>query len=96
MCFVNRMDRIGADFYRTVDMVKNRLEAAAVTAPAGQPAAEQQALRRPGGPGEDEGLIWRRGTRGRSGTKSTSPTTWPTRPPSTRNCWRPSPPATTS
>jgi elongation factor G len=27
MCFVNKMDRIGADFYRTVDMVKNRLEA---------------------------------------------------------------------
>ncbi len=27
MCFVNKMDRIGADFYRTVDMVKSRLEA---------------------------------------------------------------------
>jgi elongation factor G len=27
MCFVNKMDRIGANFYRTVDMVKNRLEA---------------------------------------------------------------------
>jgi len=27
MCFVNKMDRIGADFYRTVDMVKTRLEA---------------------------------------------------------------------
>ena len=27
MCFVNKMDRIGADFYRTVDMVKSRLSA---------------------------------------------------------------------
>ena len=27
MCFVNKMDRIGADFYRTVEMVKTRLQA---------------------------------------------------------------------
>ncbi|MBJ7362349.1 MAG: elongation factor G [Ilumatobacteraceae bacterium] len=27
MCFVNKMDRIGADFYRTIAMVKDRLEA---------------------------------------------------------------------
>src|ERR1700754_1417994 len=27
MCFINKMDRLGADFYRTVDMVKTRLEA---------------------------------------------------------------------
>jgi elongation factor G len=27
MCFVNKMDRIGADFYRTVEMVKDRLQA---------------------------------------------------------------------
>ncbi len=27
MCFVNKMDRIGADFYRTVQMVKDRLGA---------------------------------------------------------------------
>ncbi len=27
MCFVNKMDRIGANFYRTVDMVRTRLEA---------------------------------------------------------------------
>ncbi len=26
-CFVNKMDRIGANFYRTVDMVRDRLEA---------------------------------------------------------------------
>jgi elongation factor G len=27
ICFVNKMDRIGADFYRTVDMIKDRLDA---------------------------------------------------------------------
>jgi elongation factor G len=27
MCFVNKMDRIGADFYRCVDMIRNRLDA---------------------------------------------------------------------
>ena len=27
MCFVNKMDRIGADFYRSVDMIKDRLDA---------------------------------------------------------------------
>ncbi len=27
MCFVNKMDRIGADYFRTVDMIRNRLEA---------------------------------------------------------------------
>jgi elongation factor G len=29
MCFVNKMDRIGANFYRTVDMIKDRLGARA-------------------------------------------------------------------
>jgi elongation factor G len=27
MCFINKMDRIGANFYRTVDMMKERLQA---------------------------------------------------------------------
>jgi elongation factor G len=42
MCFVNKMDRIGADFYRTVDMVKTRLEAtpAVVHLPVGAGGAE--------------------------------------------------------
>lgn len=30
MCFVNKMDRIGADFFRCVDMMKDRLKAKAV------------------------------------------------------------------
>jgi elongation factor G len=42
MCFVNKMDRIGADFYRTVEMVKSRLEAipAIVHLPIGAGGAE--------------------------------------------------------
>ncbi|MGH9012422.1 MAG: elongation factor G [Acidimicrobiia bacterium] len=28
MCFVNKMDRVGADFFRCVDMIKDRLDAA--------------------------------------------------------------------
>ncbi|MCZ7529385.1 MAG: elongation factor G [Acidimicrobiia bacterium] len=27
MCFINKMDRVGADFFRTVDMIKDRLDA---------------------------------------------------------------------
>jgi len=30
MCFVNKMDRMGADFYRCVEMIKNRLGATAL------------------------------------------------------------------
>ena len=27
MCFINKMDRVGADFYRCVDMIVDRLGA---------------------------------------------------------------------
>ena len=27
MCFINKMDRVGANFFRCVDMMKDRLEA---------------------------------------------------------------------
>ena len=27
MCFINKMDRVGADFFRCVDMIKDRLDA---------------------------------------------------------------------
>ncbi|MEZ5250878.1 MAG: hypothetical protein R2713_17200 [Ilumatobacteraceae bacterium] len=101
MCFVNKMDRIGANFYRTVDMVKTRLEATlGRVAPA----------RRRGGPESNKpfaglidlvkmkALIWRdeelgaQVGRGRHPRRSGS-----TRPTSTaRNCSRRSPPATTS
>src|SRR5579864_8185634 len=30
ICFVNKMDRIGADFWRTVDMIRERLDASPV------------------------------------------------------------------
>ena len=33
ICFVNKMDRIGADFWRTVDMIRERLGAVPVTHP---------------------------------------------------------------
>jgi len=38
MCFVNKMDRVGADFERTIDSVKHRLKAnpVAIQAPIGQ------------------------------------------------------------
>ncbi len=42
MCFINKMDRIGANFWRTVDMVKDRLDAtvAIVQIPLGAGGAE--------------------------------------------------------
>ena len=42
MCFINKMDRIGANFWRTVDMVKDRLDAtvAIVQIPIGAGGAE--------------------------------------------------------
>ena len=58
MCFVNKMDRIGADFYRTVEMVKDRLQANA----ARRPVADRrrwprgrQGVRGTRRPGQDEG-----------------------------------------
>ncbi|MEM9748601.1 MAG: elongation factor G [Actinomycetota bacterium] len=44
MCFVNKMDRIGADFYRTVEMVKDRLEASplVIQIPVGAGGPEAQ------------------------------------------------------
>ena len=45
MCFINKMDRIGANFYRTVDMVKDRLDAtvAVLQLPLGAGGAEADA-----------------------------------------------------
>ena len=34
ICFVNKMDRIGADFFRTVQMIEDRLESIAGRHPA--------------------------------------------------------------
>ena len=43
ICFVNKMDRIGADFFRTVDMIENRLESvpAVIQLPIGAEASFQ-------------------------------------------------------
>ncbi len=40
LCFINKMDRVGADFWRTVDMIRDRLEAtpAVVQLPIGAEA----------------------------------------------------------
>ena len=51
MCFVNKMDRIGADFYRTVDMVRGPPPGR----PAGDPAAGRCRWTR--GPSPFAGLI---------------------------------------
>ena len=71
MCFVNKMDRVGADFFRCVDMIKDRLDAtvALVQLPIG---AESELPRRRR-PAPDEGA--RLGRRhGRGATRpSTSP-----------------------
>ncbi len=41
ICFVNKMDRIGADFFRTVEMIENRLESvpAVIQLPIGSEAS---------------------------------------------------------
>ena len=41
MCFVNKMDRIGADFFRCVDMIKDRLDAEAARRPAADRRGER-------------------------------------------------------
>ena len=90
MCFVNKMDRIGADFYRTVEMVKDRLQANAARHPAPDRRRRPrsgQGLRGSRRPRQDEGarLARRRREGPRSEVRrwSTSPTTWSTRPTST-------------
>ena len=54
MCFVNKMDRIGADFFAALESIKDRLNAkvAVIQLPIGAEAA----LRGHRRPGHDEGL----------------------------------------
>ena len=77
ICFINKMDRIGADFYRTVQMVER---------PPARPRRSSSSCRRGRGPSvkrsrsrrhrEDEGAhLARRGTRRQVGRESTSPPT---------------------
>ena len=78
ICFVNKMDRIGADFERTVEMIRDRLDAlpAVTQLPIG---SESEFL------GvvdllERKALVWDDGTWARSGRSATSPRPWPTTP----------------
>ena len=100
MCFVNKMDRIGANFYRTVEMVKDRLQANPLVAPAPdrrrRPRVER-AVHRSRRPRQDEGArLARRGARrqvgrgrhprahGRSGQRVPRDSSWRRSPPRTR------------
>ena len=98
ICFVNKMDRIGADFHRTVEMIRDRLDAApAVIAIARSVSREASA-------GSSTCSPWKRSsgttTWARSGEPSPSPPRCNTRqkrpgtfsstfcPPTTTRSWR--------
>ena len=61
MCFVNKMDRIGADFFRCVDMIKDRLDAEVALDPAADRGRERLPRRRRPAPDEGAGLGRRHG-----------------------------------
>jgi elongation factor G len=80
MCFVNKMDRIGADFYRTVDMVEDRLQAT-------RPSSSSRSARRPGVERavrrlidlvKMKALVWRDEELGAKWDEVEIPPTWPT------------------
>ena len=80
-CFVNKMDRIGADFERCVAMIRDRLDAV----PGGRAAADRRRERLPRRhrPRRDEGASCGRSTttaKARSSRSSTSPPSSRTRP----------------
>ena len=53
ICFVNKMDKLGADFYFTVDTIKSRLGAKPLVMAAARRVRER--LHRRGGPADHEG-----------------------------------------
>ena len=53
MCFINKMDRVGADFFRCVDMIKDRLDA--TVALTQLPLGAESDFTRRGRPPRDEG-----------------------------------------
>ena len=97
ICFVNKMDRVGADFFRCVDMMKDRL--AATTAVRAAPDRRRERVPRRDRPRRDEGARSGRSTttpKARSSRSSTSPPSSPTRPRSgATSCSRPSCTSTT-
>ena len=78
MIFVNKMDKIGADFFRCVEMIRDRLGAIPVVTPASDRRRERlQGRHRPDRDEGDRSGATRRSAP--SGTWSRSPPTWPTR-----------------
>ena len=97
ICFVNKMDKLGADFYFTVQTIQDRLGRQAAAAAAADRLGER--LHRGRRPGRDARAdLARRGPEGRGLHDRGDPGgSAPTGPPSTaRSCWRPSPRPTTT
>ena len=94
IAYINKMDRIGADFEQGVQTMIDRLGAH----PVPDPAADRRRGRLPGHhrPHQHEGdRLQRRARQGRRRSR-TSPPTWPTRPrPPASTCSRRSPTTTT-
>ena len=53
ICFINKMDRVGADFYAAVDSIRDRLDAVPLVMQI--PIGSEAGFHRGGGPGGDEG-----------------------------------------
>ena len=86
ICFVNKMDRIGADFFRTVEMIKDRLDA--VPAVIQMPIGAEGGFRGVVDLLEMKALVWDEASRrARPGTTSRSPPTCSTRPRSGATSW---------
>jgi elongation factor G len=93
-CFVNKLDRTGADFWRVVDMIRDRLGANAV--PLQLPIGRESEFR-----GVIDLINMKAITYGNDLGDQIEigdiPATWPTRPsPTARSWWRPSPTWTTT
>ena len=65
ICFINKMDRTGADFERTVEMIEDRLARHAARRPA--PVGQRGRVHRRDRPHRDEGPATGRATWARSG-----------------------------
>ena len=63
VCFINKMDRVGADFFASVASIKEKLGARPVPAP--HPHRRRGQVPRHGGPRQDEGHHLRRRDHGR-------------------------------
>ena len=86
MCFVNKLDRMGADFFKTVDSIKDRLGRRGRRPPAAH-RVRGRLLRR-GRSARDEGArLVRRGARRNVRHRATSRPTCRSRPTSTATSW---------